>query len=75
MQEFIHTLFYLIRVFPNQVDNSSCMEEMDEQHDQMDFYPSVQSPVNKSELSSLGLPMILRGLTQCQKGSSTSWFY
>jgi hypothetical protein len=38
MQEFVHPLFYLIHVFPNQVDNSSRMEEMDEQHDQMDFY-------------------------------------
>jgi hypothetical protein len=27
MQEFVHSLSYLIQVFPNQVDNSSRMEE------------------------------------------------
>jgi hypothetical protein len=32
-------------------------EEMDEQPDQMDFYPSAWSPVNKSELLTIGLPM------------------
>jgi hypothetical protein len=42
-------------------------EEMDEQPDQMDFYPSAGSPVNQNELSTLGLPMVLRGLAQCQK--------
>jgi hypothetical protein len=30
---------------------------MDEQPDQMDFYPSAWSPVNKNELSTIGLPM------------------
>jgi hypothetical protein len=61
MQEFVHSLSYLIHVFPNQVDNSSRMRETDEQHDQIDFYPSAGSTVSKSELSTLGLPMVLRG--------------
>jgi hypothetical protein len=38
-------------------------EEMDEQPDQMDFYSSAY----KSELSTLGLPMVLRGPAQCHK--------
>jgi hypothetical protein len=38
-----------------------------EQHDQMDFYPSAWSPGDLSELWTLGLPMVLRGLAQCQK--------
>jgi hypothetical protein len=33
----------------------------------MDSYPSAKSPINLSELSILGLPMVLRGLAQCQK--------
>jgi hypothetical protein len=41
----------LIQVFPNQ----------------MDFYPSAWSPGDLSELSTLGLPMVLRGPAQCQK--------
>jgi hypothetical protein len=36
-------------------------EETDEQPDQMDFCPSAWPIVNKSELSTLGLPMVLRG--------------
>jgi hypothetical protein len=35
MQEFVHSLSYLIHVFPNQVGNVSFMEEMDEQPNQM----------------------------------------
>jgi len=66
MQEFVHSLSYLIHVFPNQV-GSSCIEEMDEQPDQMNFYPNTWSPINKCELSTLGLPMVLRGPAQCQK--------
>jgi hypothetical protein len=27
MQEFVHSLSYLIRAFPNQVDNSSLMKK------------------------------------------------
>jgi hypothetical protein len=42
-------------------------EEMDEQHDQMDFYPNAWPFASKCELSTLGLPMVLRGLIQCQK--------
>jgi hypothetical protein len=38
-------------------------EETDKQPDQMDFYSSAY----KSKLSTLGLPMLLRGHTQCQK--------
>jgi hypothetical protein len=34
---------------------------MDEQLDQIDFYPTTCSTVKKSELSTLGLPMVLRG--------------
>jgi hypothetical protein len=34
MQEFVHSLSYLIHAFPKQA-SSSCMEEMDEQPDQM----------------------------------------
>jgi hypothetical protein len=56
MQEFVHSLSYLIHAFPNQV-SSSRMKEMDEQPDQMDFYPSAWSPVNQSELSTFGLSM------------------
>jgi hypothetical protein len=69
MQEFVHSLSYLIHVFPNQVNqvNSSRMEEMDEQPDWMDFYSSAWFPVTKCELSTLGLPIVLRGLAQCQK--------
>jgi hypothetical protein len=37
MHEFVHSLSYLIHVFPNQVDNSSRVRKMDEQHDQIDF--------------------------------------
>jgi hypothetical protein len=33
------------------------MEEMDKHPDQMDFYSSAWSLVNKSELSTIGLPM------------------
>jgi hypothetical protein len=39
MQEFVHSLSYLIHVFPNQVDNSSRMRKMGEQLDQINFYP------------------------------------
>jgi hypothetical protein len=39
MQEFVHSLSYLIHVFPNQVDNSSRMRKTNEQHDQINFYP------------------------------------
>jgi hypothetical protein len=39
MQEFVHSLSYLIHVFPNQVDNSSRMRKTDEQLDQINFYP------------------------------------
>jgi hypothetical protein len=41
MQEFVHSLSYLIHVFLNQVDNSSRMRKTDEQPDQMDFYPNA----------------------------------
>jgi hypothetical protein len=40
MQKFVHSLSYLTHIFPNQVC-SSCVEETDEQSDQMDFYPSA----------------------------------
>jgi hypothetical protein len=66
MQEFVHLLSRLIPVFPNQV-NSSRMEEMDEKPDQMDSCPNAWSTVNKSELSTLGLPVVLRGPAQYQK--------
>jgi hypothetical protein len=39
MQEFVHSLSYLIHVFPNQVDNSSRMRKTNEQLDQINFYP------------------------------------
>jgi hypothetical protein len=42
-------------------------EEMDEQSDQMDFYPNAWPFVSKCELSTLGLLMVLRGPAQCQK--------
>jgi hypothetical protein len=42
-------------------------EETDEQPDQMDFYPNAWPFASKCELSTLGLPMVLRGLAQCQK--------
>jgi hypothetical protein len=42
-------------------------EEMDEQSDQMDFYPNAWPFASKCELSTLGLPMVLRGHVQCQK--------
>jgi hypothetical protein len=51
MQECVHSFSYLIHVFP----------------DQMDFYPSAWSPVSQSKLSTVGLPMVLRGPAQCQK--------
>jgi hypothetical protein len=37
IQEFVHSLSYLIHVFPNQVDNLSRMRKTDEQHDQIYF--------------------------------------
>jgi hypothetical protein len=40
MQEFVHSLSYLIYVFLNQV-SSTRMEEMDEQPDWMDFYSNT----------------------------------
>jgi hypothetical protein len=42
-------------------------EETDEQPDLRDLYPSAWPLVSKCELSTLGLPMVLRGLAQCQK--------
>jgi hypothetical protein len=42
-------------------------EEKDEPHDQMDSCPNAWSTVSMSELSTLGLPMVLRGLAQCRK--------
>jgi hypothetical protein len=42
-------------------------EETDEQPDQMDFYPNAWPFVSECELSTVGLPMVLRGLTQCRK--------
>jgi hypothetical protein len=66
MQEFVHSLSYLTHIFPKQA-SSSCMEETDEQPDQMDFYPSAWSPISQSKLSTVGLPMVLRGSAQCQK--------
>jgi hypothetical protein len=38
MQEFVHSLSYLIHVFPKQMDNSSRMRKTDEQLDQINFY-------------------------------------
>jgi hypothetical protein len=66
MQEFVHSLSYLTHISPNQV-SSSRIEEMDEQPDQMNFYPNTGSPISKCELLTLGLPMVLRGHAQCQK--------
>jgi hypothetical protein len=65
MQEFVHLLSYLIHVFPNQV--SSSRMETDEQPDQMDLYPNARPFASKCELSTLSLPMVLRGHAQCQK--------
>jgi hypothetical protein len=42
-------------------------EEMDEQPDQMDFYPNAWPFASKCELSTFGLPMVLRGLAQCER--------
>jgi hypothetical protein len=50
MQEFIHSLSYLIRVFPNQV-GSSRIEETNEPHDQVDFYQMHDLFACKCELS------------------------
>jgi hypothetical protein len=47
MQEFVHSLSYLIHVFPNQVDNSSRVRKTDEQLDQIDFYPHTKPLINK----------------------------
>jgi hypothetical protein len=59
MQKFVHSLPYLIHIFPNSV-RSSRMEETDEQPDQMDF-PNAWPFASKCELSTLALPMVLRG--------------
>jgi hypothetical protein len=40
MQEFVHSLSYLIHAFLKQA-SSSRMEETDERSDQMDFYPNA----------------------------------
>jgi hypothetical protein len=42
-------------------------EETDEQHDRIDFYSSAWSPVNKSELSTIGLSMDNKRITHCQR--------
>jgi hypothetical protein len=68
------SLPYLIHVFPHQV-SSSCMEEMDEQPDRMDFYSNIWSLVNQCELSTIGLTMGIKTKFVSVKSSSTSWFY
>jgi hypothetical protein len=42
-------------------------EEMDEQSDQMDFYPKAWPFARKCELLTVGLPMVLRGPAQCHR--------
>jgi hypothetical protein len=42
-------------------------EETNGQPDQMDFYPNAWPFACKCELSTLGLPMVLRGPAQCQR--------
>jgi hypothetical protein len=66
MQEFVHSLFYLIHVFPNQVGSFRMKKRMNN----MTKWISTQMHdlfASKYELSTLGLPMVLRGPTQCQK--------
>jgi hypothetical protein len=67
MQEFVHSLSYLIHVFPNQVDDSSRMKK---RMNNLTKWISIQMHdlfAGKCELSTLGLPMVLRGPAQCQK--------
>jgi hypothetical protein len=67
MQEFVHSLSYLIHVFPNQVDNSSRMRK---QMNNLTKWISTQMHdflLAKCELSTLALPMVLRGPTQYHK--------
>jgi hypothetical protein len=61
MQEFVHSLSYLIHVFPNQVDNSSRLKK---RMNNLTKWISTQmhdlllANVNSQPL---GLPMVLRG--------------
>jgi hypothetical protein len=74
MQEFVHSLSYLIQVFPNQVDNSSHMKKrmnnltkwiLAQMHDQLLIWVNSQ-------------PLAYRWYWEDLlnvKSSSTSWFY
>jgi hypothetical protein len=67
MQEFVHLLFYLIHVFPNQVDNSSRMKK---QMNNLTEWISIQihdlllTNVNSQPLD---CRWVLRGPAHCQK--------
>jgi hypothetical protein len=66
MQEFVHSLSYLIHVFLDQVGSSHMKKRMNN----LTKWISTQMHdlfSSKCELSTLGLPMVLRGLAQCQK--------
>jgi hypothetical protein len=61
MQEFVHSLSYLLHVFPNQVDDSSRMRKRMNNLTKKIFTHIHNLLLTKSELSTLGLPMVLRG--------------
>ena len=61
MQEFVHSLFYLIHVFPNQVDNSSCMKKRMNNMTKWIFTQMHDLLLANVNSQPLGLPMVLRG--------------
>jgi hypothetical protein len=66
MQEFVHSLPYLIHVFPNQVSSSHMLKRMDN----LTKWISTQIHdhlLNKVNSRSLDYRWMIRGLAQCQK--------
>ena len=61
MQEFVHSLSYLIHVFPNQVDNSSCIKKRMNNMTKWIFTQMHDLLLANVNSQPLGLPMVLRG--------------
>ena len=61
MQEFVHSLSYLIHVFPNQVDNSSRMKKRMNNMTKWIFTQMHDLLLANVNSQPLGLPMVLRG--------------
>jgi hypothetical protein len=66
MQEFVHSLSYLVHAFPNQVSSPRMKKWMNN----LNKWISTQMHdlfSSKCELSTFGLPMVLRGPAQCHR--------